>query len=314
MTPMKYIGEKPGSRRSGAELKGPTTYEVTYLVLASTSGNSVGDAELVRRTTGLPLLGQRHPFNTRSRCVAVDPHQVPTSKQGEVWEVDVRWEEQPWKREDDNKPPWERQARIRFDEVLVEDSPLTDLDDKPFRNAAGDPFEPKPTIPVSNVMATIERAELEFDEVEMAEWGNVTNSDIWRGYPRHAALMHMPTASDEYLDGTQFWNVVYRIEIKGRAFEDTPDLWRPLKVLNQGTRHWRWFGLDNAAVANSRTLIQATSDDNVASTEPVLLDLEGNKLGMDSTGKRLPDADMTPTWIEFRVYRERRFADLFPGA
>lgn len=301
MAVSKYLGEKLGSRSSGASRDGTRWYQRTYEV--ETESASIGEDQ-VRWTRLLPQLGWRHPFYQRAICVNVDPEQVPETST--LWEVRVRWEYDPSQRDDEDKPPWERNARLRFDEVLIEPTELKDLDEQPFLNAALDPFDPAPTVPRSDCLLTIERAELEYDEDKAMGWGNKVNVDRWRGYPPHAALMHMPTASDAWEKDTHYWNVVYRIWIKGGCFEDPPDLWIPLKVLNQGARCRVQETLSNGTKVWKTVWCKDEKD--VDATKVQLLNADGTQMTHAQV-----EAD-GPNWIEFRNYDTEVFADLFPGA
>lgn len=299
----QFIGEKPGTRRSEVSADGARRYYVTYMVLASTVS---AKEDHVLRTYGIPRMGTPNLFHPFAFVDSLTARRVPDSS--EAWEVDAVWESTPGQRQDERtKPPWERPARIRFDEVPVDDFRLHDLDGKYFLNTAKDPFENQPAISRSDIMVTIELAELEYDELDAAKWGNKINSKMWRGYPPFAALMHMPIASDAYYTtdvlSEQYWNVVYRIWIKSGCFDDPPDLWKPLKVLNQGSREI--VTVDAGGQVLKRRF--CTDDDDVASTEPQLLDAEGKQMTRDDIEA------IGPHWVEFKVYDARDFSELFPG-
>ena len=334
------IGEKPGSRHSGFTIDSARTYEVTYLV--ETARVNIEDHAVRSLTPGLPKLGDVHGRDPWARCIAVDPRR----RRGDAtqWEVRVEWAAIPHQNPENRKDiaPWLRPPRIRFDELLIEVSETRDLDDKMFLNSAKDPFIPAPTIPRSDAILTIERAEETYDESLMMGLANHTNEDTWsigdasQIYPPHALLLRMPTASDDWWspvnetgipETVQYWNVVYRIWIKGGCFDEVPDLWTPLKVLDQGMRcRKKESGLvidpDNVQPGDipiPRTVF-CTDDDGTQSTELQLLNSDGTQTTWQQLQDQFYDkleggelAATGPRYKEFRVYDYVSFNGLFPG-
>ena len=331
-------GEKPGSRRSGFTIDGLRTYEVTYRV--ETADVDVEDWQVATLTQGLPKRGDVHGRDPWARCIAVDPRR--RREDAKMWEVRVEWErlanQDPKNRKD--IPPWLRPPRIRFDELLIEVSELRDLDGKLFLNSAKDPFIPAPNVPSSDAILTIERAEETYDEDKALGWANHTNKDEWaigeqsRPYPPHALLLRMPTASDDWWspvnetgipEAVQYWNVVYRIWIKGGCFWPVPDLWTPLKVLDQGMR-CRKMGLvqdpddSDADPEEVWKTVFCVDDDGTQSTELQLLNEDGTQTTHeqleDREGEELdPEEEPAtgPRYKKFRVYDSIYFTELFPG-
>jgi len=298
MSATTYIGEKLGSRSSGIGEQRMRWYQATYLVRSNRGSVS---ADTIRATPGLPQYGTRHPFYSRAFVTAVEPREIPES--GAEWEVSVRWESRPWEREEDqqNIPPWEQPAKVRRGSVPVEFSRRADLDGKPFVNAASDPFIPPPHIPTSNLSIEIQRAELEHDDIEVMKWFNVVNHDAWWGFPRYAVRLGPIAVDDAVWDFQSYYVKTYVLEVKAGCFDDPPDLWIPLRILNEGSRELVWDGHNQEFV---RRYIE--DDDGVQSTEPTLLNADGTQM------TRAQVAADGPVYLEFRTFEARPFSELFP--
>jgi len=297
MTATTLIGEKLGTRSNGIGEQRMRWYRAVYYV-RSNRGSISGDTVLT--TPGLPRWGDRHPFYTLAFATAVEPRELRETS--DLWEVDVRWESRPWQNDDEQVPPWEREAVVRDGDIPIENAKTEDLDGKPYVNTAGDPFDPQPLSPESDLQITIERAQLHYDRIELMPWANTVNSDVWWGFPKYSAKLARPTAEDAYWEHQHYYRVTYSLHVKGGCFDDPPDLWIPLRVLNKGSRELIWDGQNQKFERK-----WCMDDGGVQATEPQLLNENGTQMTRDELAKN------GPHWVEFRQVTARPFSEIFPG-
>lgn len=295
---VKSVKLKPGSRRGPVEHgDGSVSYHETYIVETTSvsirGGVVVGDGRV-------PKLGTAYRDDVTAICDLIDPQQQEV---GEVWHVAVTWLRPSPNKPQQGTPPGGESSTLPqrdWTSVTYAEYPLKDLDGKPFRNAAGDPFDPAVAILRRNRVLTITIPGIEsFDADQANGYLGAINSDVFTvdglDYPKFGGLITTFDGSLSYLaDETPTWNVVVQIEFNW-------DLWHPHKVLNRGPRYLEAIPYAAGATLSEMRAVLARDGNEVLFNGSVLLKLDGTLL---------PKDDDNVTWIEFKVYKQKNFAAL----
>jgi hypothetical protein len=102
----------------------------------------------------------------------------------------------------------------------------------------------------------------------------------------------MPTATEQFRDGVNYWRVVY-------VFEFKPDGWNPVKILNEGPRskeeqfdsHGNSFGIHGDKIVASHDEFKVP---------------DGRMLLLATDGRKLAEG-ATPITVDFKMYKTSVF-------
>jgi hypothetical protein len=235
----------------------------------------------------------------------------------------------------DRQPP-----NIEWDFEVVHQALPADLDGKPFMNSARMPFSPTPTFEQAFAIMVYTRNELDFDRKRAADYSYALNSDEFFGAKKGQAQCLPPKAEQVRKGKWIYWRVTYRIRF--RDDEDwvalplpsdlaqpslgsiigltrkvkIPRTWQP-QFLDQGMCELKpipfsppitGLGLLTgglAPVSIAREEPTPILKKGLPISQPVCLDGNGHEQKQDpQTGK------VEPVYLPFRVYKERKFADI----
>lgn len=147
-----------------------------------------------------------------------------------VWEVTVEYDntfKQPENTDPNNPDPWDMSPQWSWssetiDVPIVKDAITGDA----ITSSAWEPLPPI-TAPMTIPVLTIRKALATFDEGDIQEYTNKTNSQAFWGWSMDKAYMFSINASPEKQGNTKFWRVEYVIKFK-------QDKWT-VELLDQGT-------------------------------------------------------------------------------
>ena len=164
---------------------------------------------------------------------------------------------------------------------------LKDVNGKPIRNTAGDPFDPPLTREITTPVLTIVRNEPTFDPLTVTKYVDTTNGTVFLGFDTNVVkCADVVSKRDYHADYGYYWEVTYSFEVRPVRYDSTGRLtdngW-VREVLNAGLRE-----IDVVSGDRQQIII----DQHVV-TSPVLLTQGGvyiEALGDD------------PYYLEFQIY------------
>lgn len=198
-----------------------------------------------------------------------------------------------------NNPELEPRKISCGTESIVQ-APLVDLDEKPYVNAAGQPFSPAPTFDFKAIVVTVSINQLTYSEFNAALYENAVNSDSPFGYPPGTVQVVSISAESEYRGSLFYWRATYKLRFSA-IWDKDPGTelyvlrkWQP-RFLNAGTMKKVFkpalndFELQH--IDDPRT--------NVPITDPIPLDIFGT-----GPAPRDENGNYIPNYITRRQYRD----------
>jgi hypothetical protein len=199
--------------------------------------------------------------------------------------------------------PWDEPPHLEWDPETETKTPLADLDQKPFRNSAGQLIYPAPVVEEGVAVLVISRnmrfTTLEACRAHIERFSYVVNFNAFLGALRGQILCLPPKAVEMYRGPLRYWRFTYRLKFKKRESALVTwlqsiypyDTWQP-KMLDAGQFEKResWLGFSDALVP----IIKG----GAAVNYPVPL----------KDGKEAPVG--TANWLNFKYYPEEDFSDL----
>ncbi len=134
--------------------------------------------------------------------------------------------------------PLFRPAKVRFyaiknrkiveSEVDIHNDALQKGGPRVIRNSAGAVFDPPPEGDEVLLGISVQRNVRLFQVANIRRFTNAINKDSWRGVPQRAARIADLAADQQFENGVWFWDVGYKLEVKGDGEDWT------LKLLDRG--------------------------------------------------------------------------------
>lgn len=289
--------EKPGT--AAVDTKGVRTYTRKFLFVME----FFTDYPPVVWATGGPSIVryQAHPNDTQALAISMTVNSTDVVGH---YEIDVSYSSQPFETSagntandlsgnDQSTTPTSRPWVIKFASIHTERllGPL-DLNGQDVVNAAGQPFDPPPTIPCSNLQINITAYKdstwdaathiLDYqDTINASDFNLVINPSNTMLFPKQTLRVTEYNASSVNENGIWYWEISLVIEYRVKP-------WNPIKVLNAGMCY----------VKDSSTPPQKITDNTGNDvSRPVPLDSAGHVL----------NAGAALNYIDFKGYDEQNF-------
>jgi hypothetical protein len=221
------------------------------------------------------------PDDLGALCIRLSVTQDPENEL--IWRIAAEYtndfgDEDPTQQHED---PLQRPTRWRYSSIRQTFTFHKDLNDKPFENAAAQPFRSPPAIVYSTSRYTITRPEATFSGTDAEEYSNTVNSAEWRGRAVGTVLLESITAEEKW-EGTpgevkRYFLVTYTIHVNKRG-------WQPIEVANRGT----FYYVGGIAAGKSPTPAP-----------------DGREVWLDDTGDRVPNGSNLRFYRNFDVYEEK---------
>lgn len=206
----------------------------------------------------------------------IDFAEQQTSEDGLTWEVTVSY----GKLEIEEPDPTERDIDVSWNFTQFQRSLERDVNGKPIRNSANDPFGEALVRDDSRPVLTISRNESSFSPALAWFYRDATNADTFWGAPRGTCKVSNISATlQRDQEFGEFWRVTYEFHFNQAGWSD--------RVLDQGY---------NELVGGEPKKIK--DSEGLPITEPALLDGVGGKLA----------ADDSPVFRRFEKYPRLPFA------
>lgn len=252
-------------------------------------------------------------YDPQARAIQIEAAQDPQSKQDDwqSWIVTVSYStEMPlwghlfgkqklgWDYIDgvQNKP-WLITPHKEWDTETFTVYPFVDLDNKPYQNAAGQPFQPPHGVTKGFKTVTITRYEKDF-ETRNEDYVYVSNESDFLGSPKGYALCLGPRAQEMFIGTIKYHKVTYRVQLKKRislGAGNYTDGFNPVRILNQGMYQKASFFGQAIPGGGLAPIVRFGHQ----ATHPVLL----TTTGLEKT-ERNADGFILPNYIERKEYRE----------
>lgn len=278
------VGELVARRTSGRAEDGVRTYGRVFLVVVDSKFDG---ANLVLGAAGLPQkLDSYSTLNeTDERAVVIQRRARQMRDTSLHWEVAVNYSSDvDIEKEEQEDNPLSEPAVVTFGfEVFRTVARIAEDEenDVAILNSANQPFTPPPMKDDSRPFLSVARNQFTFDPLQAIDFKDAINNDTFAGADIGQVKVKGITATKEIQPGNpevKFWRVTY-------VFIYQREGWK-LKILDTGTR-----------VRDNGDFVPYV--ENGVVTE-VRLDGLGNKL----------DDDAADVFLEFDIYKSRRFADL----
>jgi hypothetical protein len=129
-----------------------------------------------------------------------------------------------------------------------------DINGKKICSTAGEMFDPPPTKPFVDLVASVTFYRDSWNAAAMQDLVNTVNSDVWYGWPAGTVRFFSPRCRSVVESP---WPVCFQITY---TFKCRPDGWK-LKIFNQGTYEWDGT-IDNSGNRNYRRIKDANDRDD----------------------------------------------------
>jgi hypothetical protein len=219
-------------------------------------------------------------FDSGARCTEVSCR--PTPEAPWRWEVTAKYSTDASSTEVIDNPLL-RPSRQSWDDAEATEVAEEDRDGNAVVNSAGDAFDPPRQKQVSWSVLTVVKNQAEYDHMEMLQYKNKVNAELWFGVPPGWAKVKKISGKDNDDNGFYYWEVTYVIEIKEGGWGE--------QILDQGYREYNEAGDGWKYILN---------DTGSQVTRPALLDGFGYELAKGED----------PVFLEFNFYEEIDFTDL----
>lgn len=296
---------------SAIDDKGQQSFHTSYVAKSNKPRES---RNLILLSGQIPQYGSTHAENPRAVCISV---KVDQDKENPfLWHIDCEWKVNPQSKKDpadQQKQPDERRPKWSCKFVEIPCYRFVDLDGKPLRSTAGQPFDPVPDIPIIADEITIQRYEPECHRGTQRDFMDKANFDEWFGAEQGTAYLADISVQDEYLQGKYWYLTTYRLLIKPRI-EITLPLGKkqliggfdPEYVANLGTLAYQWIGGEMKLAPILRT-DPVNPDKKWYDGRPAYLDESGMELPRDPTSGIYT---VDPLFLEFHMKAQVDFAPL----
>ena len=300
---MSSVKERPGKQTGpNVDEKGNSVYTNEYVAVTDT----VQTGDFVKAMIGVPQYGTSHPDNSSAKVVSVVPSRQEDQR---TWFVRVTWKTRSSSNEQQQGNPEDDPIKWRWDKIHYDDFAFADLDDKPFVDAAGTPFNPPPPIPRTRLKLVFTRNQLDFVPLVASGFGDKINSQEWFGVEAFAAKSDTPTAVEQERDAQSYWQVTYGVEVSADVISvdgvvKFRKLWKPLEVLNAGPREKKKFFDADGNLIGTKVVV-SEDDQGVSWGGQTILTPDGFKIPFD-------DVIDDHNFIGFRNYDAVDFNQLVP--
>jgi hypothetical protein len=123
---------------------------------------------------------------------------------------------------------------VEWDSETIQLAKMTDLDGKPFLNAANQPLTPAPVFDFAYPVLMVTRNELSYNNKTAARYSYAVNKEKFLGYEPKCVQCMPPKAKLMYRGLINFWRVSYRLRFGVMGDNGKPLPWDPAEFLNQG--------------------------------------------------------------------------------
>lgn len=176
-----------------------------------------------------------------------------------------------------------------------------DLDGKPIVNSAGQPFDPPLSFDQAYAVLTFTRNQVFFNRQMATDFSFAVNKTTFLGAPPGAAQCMPPRAKRVFKGSISYWRVTWRVRfsrpdtvtVLGVPVVDLAT-WQP-RILDIGTMQKVLFDSVQVPIWRGGQPVPG----------PIMLDGDGHPAPLNE------DGTITPTYLDFRIFVEQEFAELF---
>jgi hypothetical protein len=299
MASILSVDEMGNRREASLDSRGQRRYTRVFVVITDDPCITSGD---VGNAGGLPLMfdplivpnnlaADQFFTDAGARVTEIRPRE--DSENPYRWEVEIHYDSNCPDADQGTPDPLDRAPIYAWDNEVVEEPVVIDLDNNRIMNSAATPFNPPPTRPVAYDVLTITRYERDYP-ANAADFAFATNVDTFMGYDPGLARMDPIKAVPVQENAEDLFKVTYTIRFRG-----------PSGFIDAATggdfSPWNFIPLDHGpkVLKNGKAV---AAKDGYGSGIDVLLDGRGNKID-----------DPTPddaVYLQFRTCKEAIYATL----
>ena len=282
---VESVTAKYASRRASATLGPVAEYQVTYIVICTSTDD---DESTIYNATasGIPAQYDTYAGDDDAHCTGLDLEHVENTAGGKaIWHATATYKT----RDDRSTPgtnisyPLSRPATYTWTHQKYDKVRAYDIEGNAFKNSAGDPLESPPVFEITYPILIVEKNESSFDYGKAYYYSNKINSNTFYTAPPGYCKCEGISGQGPYYESSQtFWRVSYE-------FHFNPYGWDPVEILDAGPKARPEVGEVSEYVKDAN---------GVVSTEPVLL--------VTPDGTRA----YTPSYLEFHMYQKANFSAL----
>lgn len=242
----------------------------------------------------LPKEGASHPFNPYLFARRIDVEKVSIA----FYTASVEYESEPFREGEENLPPTDIPARIRFGSITTEEQIDEDLNGNPLVNAGtGEPIQGI-TIPITDQVITIEKNLATFDPVAFYAYYNRVNNDtypIGSGYPPGVLRIIDISAGEELAESSPYYKLTVKIQAR-KPYKTTDDKAWYKRIKKQG-----YMVFSGILTPGGEPIIGRATDEF---GDPV-----GTPVLLKADGTRVPEGDPAH-YDEWEVFESIPFASM----
>lgn len=251
------------------------------------SASSVANVMEVRAFAALPRENDAHPESMVLRCT-----NVQITRESPIYFNAVATYESPKRRTgEEDQPPYELAAEIRFSTASSDEAIDEDIDGNPIAIPNTREAIEGLTKPISDLVVTITKNFAAFDPSTFYQYIDTVNTDTFLGFPPGSAKVSGIEASLQVKDNFPYWAVTVTVTFRKPYRTTAAKAWWK-RVKCQG-----FYYYDSA---KDPTYVRCPDGDKGYATTPQLL---------ADDGTILPDGD-DAVWLEFEIFETSNFASM----
>lgn len=232
---------------------------------------------------GVPAIWDSHPYDPDFYCVRKNAAHKGACNYELICEYN-------YLQDPLNQPPI-----ISIDYQDANEGVDRDTNGDPITNSADEPFDPPITIPISDMVITVEKNLAVFDYVFYAGYKNTINSDSWMGFAPKQVKCGLIRGKQVKSGGLTYWVVTFDFIVRYSMDERNFGFNWQRRIKDQGYR------IKNGTDTSGKPkYISLTDSNGNPLMQPAALDGSGNKLS----------AGAAAVYLTKDVYLEKPFAAL----
>ncbi len=185
-------------------------YKREFNVFVTSADGRATEVEVLT-TSGIPLIGDVHPYDPVALCIKVAAKKNATRRT--YWRVVAEYDTS-WIVNSVTDNPLNQLPEITFDGPGFDRALVRDYFGIDVVNSSKRPFDPPLVIDDNRGLLRIVRNEASFDEAYARTWRRKLNKTAFGGADPLKARINSITASNALSNGILYWQVTYEIEFR----------------------------------------------------------------------------------------------------
>jgi len=185
-------------------------YKREFNVFVTSADGRATEVEVLT-TSGIPLIGDTHPYDPVALCIKVTAKKNATRRT--YWRVVAEYDTS-WIVNSVTDNPLNQLPEVSYDGPAFDRALIRDYFGIDVVNSSKRPFDPPLVIDDNRGLLRVTRNEASFDEAYARTWRRKLNKTAFGGADPLKARINSITASNALSNGILYWQVTYEIEFR----------------------------------------------------------------------------------------------------